>query len=193
RPAYNVYVTPRLLTPEAFARLRTVLGMNGDEAMDVWERVAEVGPNGKPSDRPVLLAEDISREARAAIETGVDLPGVKIVAGPRRSYPMGAVAAHVLGYMNEISGDELRAKKEEGYHPGDLIGRTGVERQWDGYLRGRAGFKKIVVDRRGMPKPDIHDVIEGPPVQPAVAGNNVVLTLDADVQKSAERALRNVS
>ncbi|HXU62893.1 MAG TPA: penicillin-binding protein 2 [Polyangia bacterium] len=193
RPAYNVYVTPRLLTPEGFARLRTVLGMNGDEAMDVWERVAEVGPNGKPSDRPVLLAEDISREAMAAIETGVDLPGVKIVAGPRRSYPMGAVAAHVLGYMNEISGDELRAKKEEGYHPGDLIGRTGVERQWDGYLRGRAGFKKIVVDRRGMPKPDIHDVIEGPAVQPAVAGNNVVLTLDADVQKSAERALRNVS
>ncbi|HXJ19491.1 MAG TPA: penicillin-binding protein 2 [Polyangia bacterium] len=193
RPAYNVYVTPRLLTREGFARLRAVLGMNGDEAMDVWERIGGDGGPGKAAERPILLAEDISREAMAAIETGVDLPGVKIVSGPRRSYPMGTMAAHVLGYMNEISADELRAHKDEGFRPGDLIGRTGIERQWDGYLRGRSGFQKIVLDRRGLPKPDIHDVIEGPPVQPAVAGNNVILTLDADVQKSAERALRNVS
>jgi penicillin-binding protein 2 len=193
RPAYNVYVTPRLLTAEGFARLRAILGMNGDEAMDVWERIGEGGAGGKGGERSILLAEDISREAMAAIETGVDLPGVKIVAGPRRSYPMGMVAAHVLGYMNEVSAEELRAKKDEGYHAGDLIGRTGIERQWDGYLRGRAGFQKIVVDRRGLPKPDIRDIIEGPAVQPAVAGNNVILTIDADVQKSAERALRNAS
>ena len=64
--------------------------------------------------------------------------------------------------MNEISADELRAKKDEGYRAGDLIGRTGIERQWDGYLRGHAGFQKVVVDRRGLPKTDIRDVIEGP-------------------------------
>jgi penicillin-binding protein 2 len=192
RPSYNVYVTPRQLTAEGFARLRALLGMNGDEAIDVWERIQGGGPDAA-SGRPVLLAEDISREAMAAIETGVDLPGVKITSGPRRSYPMGAMAAHVVGYMNEISGDELRAKKDEGYRAGDLIGRTGIERQWDGYLRGRSGFQKIVVDRRGMPKTDIHDIIEGPAVQPAVAGNNVVLTIDADLQRFTERALRNAS
>jgi penicillin-binding protein 2 len=192
RPSYNVYVTPRQLTAEGFARLRALLGMNGDEAIDVWERISGGGPDAA-SGRPVLLAEDISREAMAAIETGVDLPGVKITSGPRRSYPMGALAAHVVGYMNEISGDELRAKKDEGYRAGDLVGRTGIERQWDGYLRGRSGFQKIVVDRRGMPKTDIHDIIEGPAVQPAVAGNNVVLTIDADLQRFAERALRNAS
>jgi penicillin-binding protein 2 len=192
RPSYNVYVTPRQLTAEGFARLRALLGMNGDEAIDVWERVQNGGADAAGG-RPVLLAEDISREAMAAIETGVDLPGVKITSGPRRSYPMGALGAHVVGYMNEISADELRAKKDEGYRAGDLIGRTGIERQWDGYLRGRSGFQKIVVDRRGMPKTDIHDVIEGPAVQPAVAGNNVVLTIDADLQRFAERALRNAS
>ncbi len=192
RPSYNVYVTPRLLTAEGFARLRALLGMNGDESIDVWERVQNGGADAAGG-RPVLLAEDISREAMAAIETGVDLPGVKITSGPRRSYPMGALGAHVVGYMNEISADELRAKKDEGYRAGDLIGRTGIERQWDGYLRGRSGFQKIVVDRRGMPKTDIHDVIEGPAVQPAVAGNNVVLTIDADLQRFAERALRNAS
>jgi penicillin-binding protein 2 len=200
RPSYNLYVTPRLLTSEGFARLRTTLGMNGDEAMDVWERVqgtaadAPGGPSApRDKERPVLLAEDISREAMAAIETGLDVPGVKIVSVPRRSYPMGALASHVLGYMNEVSADEVRAKKEEGYRAGDLIGRTGIERQWEGYLRGRAGFQKIVVDRRGLPKPDIHEITDGPVSLAAVPGNHVVLTLDADVQRIAERALRNAS
>jgi penicillin-binding protein 2 len=202
RPSYNLYVTPRLLTTEAFARLRTTLGMNGDEAMDVWERVqgAPAGvdmtpgsPAAREKERPVLLSEDISREAMAAIETGLEIPGVKIVSVPRRSYPQGPLAAHVLGYMNEISADELRAKKDEGYRAGDLIGRTGLERQWEGYLRGRAGFQKIVVDRRGLPKPDIHEITDGPIAQAAVPGNHLVLTLDADVQRIAERALRNAS
>ena len=200
RPSYNVYVTPRQLTSEGFARLRTVLGMNGDEAIDVWERLqtapaprGDGGAAAKNAERPVLVAEDISREAMAAIETGVDLPGVKIESGPRRSYPNGTLAAHALGYMNEISAEELRAKKDEGFHPGDLIGRTGVERQWDGYLRGHPGFQKIVVDRRGLPKTDIRDVVEGPSTQAAVPGNNVVLTIDLDVQKATERAMRAVS
>jgi penicillin-binding protein 2 len=188
RPSYNVYGTPGAVKPETFARLRALLGMNGDESMDVWERLA--APQATRAPAPIVIAEDISREAMASIETGVDLPGIKIVSVPRRSYPMGTLGAHVLGYMNEISAEELKVKKDEGYRAGDLIGRTGVERQWDGYLRGHAGFHKVVVDRRGLPKTDIHDVIEGPATKPAVPGNNVVLTLDADVQKIAERALR---
>src|SRR5450432_2212339 len=201
RPSYNLYVTPRLLTSEGFAHLRTTLGMNGDEAMDVWERIqgapaADTGPGAaaaREKERPVLLAEDISREAMASIETGLDIPGVKIVSVPRRSYPQGALAAHVLGFMNEVSADELRVKKDEGYRAGDLIGRTGIERQWEGYLRGRAGFQKIVVERRGLPKPDIHEITDGPIAQAAVPGNHLVLTLDVDVQRLTERALRNAS
>lgn len=191
RPSYNVYGTPGAVKPEVFARLRALLGMNGDEAMDVWERLA--APQNTRTPAPILIAEDVSREAMASIETGVDLPGVKIVSLPRRSYPFGGLAAHVVGFMNEVSADELKSKKDEGYRAGDLIGRTGVERQWDGYLRGHAGFQKLVVDRRGMPKTDIRDVIEGPATRAAVPGNNVVLTLDVDVQKAAERALRPAS
>jgi penicillin-binding protein 2 len=201
RPSYNLYVTPRLLTTESFARLRTILGMNGDEALDVWERVQGTAPgegaSGTPGtspsrekERPVLLAEDISREAMAAIETGQDIPGVKVISVPRRSYPYGTLASHVVGFMNEVSADELRAKKEEGYRAGDLIGRTGIERQWEGYLRGRTGFQKIVVDRRGLPKTDIREITDGPTSQPAVPGNHLVLTIDVDVQRLTERALR---
>ena len=94
--------------------------------------------------------------------------------------------------MNEVSADELRTKKDEGYRAGDLIGRSGIERQWEGYLRGRAGFQKIVVDRRGLPKPDLSEITDGPTAQAAVPGNHLVLTLDLDVQRIAERALRNV-
>jgi penicillin-binding protein 2 len=193
RPSYNLYVTPRQLTPDSFARLRTVLGMNGDEAIDLWDRLQGNGPGGAPHERerPALLAEDISREAMAAIETGIEVPGTKIVSVPRRSYPHGILAAHLLGYLNEVSADELRAKKDEGYRAGDLIGRTGIERQWEGYLRGRAGFQKIVVDRRGLPKTDIRELIDGPAAQAAVPGNHVVLTIDLDVQRATERALRN--
>jgi penicillin-binding protein 2 len=201
RPGFNLYVTPRLLTSEGFERLRGVLGMSADQAVEVWERIqnerqeqaasAAAGrEQNRDKERPVLLAEDIPREAMAAIETGLDVPGAKIISVPRREYPFGAAGSHVVGFMNEVSADELRAKKEEGYRPGDLVGRTGIERQWEGYLRGRSGFEKIVVDRRGLPKTDIKELIDGPTRQPAVQGNNVFLTLDIDVQRITERALR---
>ncbi len=196
RPSYNLYVSPRQLTSDGFAKLRGALGLGAEQAVEVWERIrgeraSEPGtPSPRDKERPVLLAEDISREAMAAIETGLDVPGVKIVSVPRREYPFGELGAHVLGYMNEISAEELRAKKDEGYHAGDLVGRTGIERQWEGYLRGRDGYDKIVVDRRGMPRPKIRDLIDGPVKLPAVAGNNVFLTIDADVQRMAERSLR---
>lgn len=194
RPSYNLYVSPRQLTSDGFAKLRGALGMSAEQAVEVWERIRGERADGTApparNERPVLLAEDISREAMAAIETGLDVPGVKIVSVPRREYPYGEVASHVLGYMNEISAEELRAKKDEGYHAGDLVGRTGIERQWESYLRGRDGFDKIVLDRRGLPRPNIRELIDGPVRQPAVAGNNVFLTIDVDVQRSAERALR---
>jgi len=194
RPSYNLYVSPRQLTSDGFAKLRGALGMSAEQAVEVWERIrgerAEGSTPAVRNERPVLLAEDISREAMAAIETGLDVPGVKIVSVPRREYPNGELASHVLGYMNEISAEELRAKKDEGYRAGDLIGRTGIERQWESYLRGRDGFDKIVLDRRGLPRPNIRELIDGPVRQPAVPGNNVFLTIDVDVQRSAERSLR---
>ena len=109
--------------------------MNGDEALDAWDAHPgrpEPGRRADPQGAPLLVAEDISREAMAAIETGARPPGRKIVSRARGATTrMAALAAHVLGYMNEISADELRAKKDEGYRAGDLIGRTGIERQWE--------------------------------------------------------------
>jgi penicillin-binding protein 2 len=190
RPSYDVYVNPEAITPEVYGRLRAVLGPDAEE-LPPWDILLADGR--KSREKSLMVAEDIPRDAMATLETGLDNPGVKIVAAPRRHYPMGVLAAHALGYMNEVTQDELRRRKDEGYRAGELIGRTGLERQWEPYLRGQKGFEKTVVDRRGLRRSDlrIEDIVEGPTRQEAVPGNNVILTLDADAQRITERALRN--
>ncbi|MEO7670510.1 MAG: penicillin-binding protein 2, partial [Polyangia bacterium] len=195
RPAANVSVMPRELTPETFERLRVLLALQPEETAELWDRIqTERRDPGRERDRPLPLREDISRNAQAVLEeTALELPGVRLEHAIRRDYPYGALSSHVLGYMNEITADEVRAKKQEGYRPGDLVGRIGVERQLEGYLRGRSGFEKMVVDKRGIPRTNIHELVEGAVRQEPIPGNNVFLTIDVDVQKMAERALRNVS
>jgi penicillin-binding protein 2 len=190
RPSYNLYVTPEQITPDVYARLRAALGSDADE-LPLWDALQAEGK--KSRDKAVLVAEDIPRDVMATLETSLDNPGVKMIAAPRRHYPQGVLAAHALGYMNEVSPDEVRLRKDEGYRASDLIGRTGLERQWEPYLRGQKGFEKVVVDRRGMRRSDLRaeDIVEGPPRQEPVPGNTVVLSLDADVQRMTERAMRN--
>ena len=192
RPAANVSVMPREVTPEAFERLRSVLAMKPDEAVELWDRIqSERHDPTRDRERPLPVREDIPRDAQAVLEeTSLDLPGVRLEHTIRRDYPFGAVAAQVLGYMNEVTAEELRSKHQEEYRAGDLVGRIGIERQLEGYVRGRPGFEKLVVDRRGVPKTNIHELVDGAVRQDPIPGNNVFLTLDVDLQRLAERALR---
>jgi penicillin-binding protein 2 len=187
RPSYDVYVSPAALTREVYLRLRVALGPAADALPTLEALQAE--RQGKSR----LLVEDIPRDAMASLETELDNPGLEIQVAPRRRYPLGTLAAHALGYMNEVSADEIRARTDEGYRAGDLIGRTGLERQWEPYLRGTKGFEKQVVDRRGMHRSDlrVQDLVEGPARLEPVPGYNVVLTLDANLQRITERAMRN--
>jgi penicillin-binding protein 2 len=192
RPSYNIHVTLDQLTPEVHARLRALLGPAADE-LPAWDELQAEARNPRPGrEKTMVVAEDIPRDAMAALETSLDTPGVKMVAVPRRHYPFGVLAAHALGYMNEVSAEEVRARKDEGYVPGDLIGRTGLERQWEPYLRGQKGYERVVVDRRGLRRSDlrVEDIVEGAPRQEPIPGNTVVLTLDADAQRITEKALR---
>ena len=195
RPSANVSVLPRELSPEVFARLAGLLGWGPTETEEWWDRI-ESDRRDPSHDREhtLLVREDVPRDAQAVLEeSGLDLPGVRLEHAIRRDYPYGVLGAHVLGYMNEISADELRLRKQEGYRSGELVGRIGLERQFEGYLRGRSGFEKLVVDRRGVPRTSIHDLVEGATRQEPIPGNSVFLTLDVDVQRLAERAMRNVN
>lgn len=191
-PSYDVEVLPSQITRDSYERLRALLGPDV-EHFPTWETVKAEGTKGK--DRTLIVAENVSRDIMAQIETSLDRPGVLVASVPRRYYPNGATAAHVIGYLNEISADELKTRKDDGYQAGDDIGRTGLERQFEPYLRGKKGFEKVVVNRRGLRRTDVRIadlVTDGPINQPPSPGNNVVLSLDLDLQRIVERALRPV-
>jgi penicillin-binding protein 2 len=188
-PSYDVQVLPSQLTHEAYLYLREILGPDV-EGVPTWEAISEEAHKGK--DRTMVAAEDIKRDVMAQLETALDKPGIKVVAVQRRHYPFGTLASHAIGYMNEVSAEELRTRKDEGYRSGDYVGRTGIERQWEPYLRGQKGFERTVVNRRGLRRTDVRiaDLVDGSLSQTPVPGNNLVLTLDMDLQRIVERALR---
>jgi penicillin-binding protein 2 len=112
-----------------------------------------------------------------------DFPGVQISQVSLRHYDQGAIAPQVLGYVGEISTEQLDARKKDGYAPGDRIGQAGVESAYDKYLRGLPGIGRVYVDALGRVK-SAREFEQLPE-----AGNNVRLTIDAGLQRTAEDAL----
>jgi penicillin-binding protein 2 len=134
---------------------------------------------------PIRIKDSASRDQVFYLEERAeDFPGVQIVPAYLRYYPNRELAAHVLGYVTEISPDQLKALRSQGYRGGDSIGQTGIESYYDRYLRGTAGVSQLRVDSLGRP---ISLVV---PKVPAHSGNAVRLTLDLKLQKAAEEALR---
>lgn len=192
RPAFNVYVTPRYYSRSAHERLARILGLSPQDAESLWSSIE--ARRGAERYRAMLVREDVDRDRLALIEQlRSELPGVDVEDVPHRYYPHGTLAAHVLGYMNQITEAELARWKGEGYEPGDSVGRYGVEKQWEHYLRGKKGSERYVVDAKGQRKGEreAEALIAGPRWVPPVPGHNVVLTLDAELQRIAERALRH--
>lgn len=138
--------------------------------------------------KPVPVANDIPEEAAIYItEHSEDFPGVGIENLWLREYPHGSVGAHVLGYVREINTDELElpyfADARPGYRPGDMIGKAGVERTYDRWLRGTPSVTRVIVNSSNK-------VISSDVVRPERPGSDLVLSLDLDVQRTAERALQ---
>ena len=92
--------------------------------------------------------------------------------------------AHILGYVGEISPKQLESERWAGLRPGDIIGKGGLEEYYDEFLRGRPGFRKVIVDSRGRIQSEIE-------VVPPQAGQDLITTIDFDVQMAAERQLEN--
>jgi len=182
RPSFTVAVLPlelRLL-PDSGAvlrRLAAILGMRIDE-ID-----AKIVANQTRLFEPVRVKRDVGTPIVARIEENrLDLPGVLILVEPVRSYPLKMTAAHVLGYVGEIDQDELNAREADGYKPGDLIGKAGVERVYESVLRGVDGRLNVEVDALGRPLRVLGR-------HAAVPGRPIVLTLDIDIQTVATQAL----
>jgi len=115
----------------------------------------------------------------------LELPALRIEQIPQRRYPENGELAHVLGYVGEISPEQLKQDeyRDKGYKPGDIIGQEGLEKVYDEYLRGRDGYRKVIVDSRGH----IQNEVER--VEPQ-SGQDIVTTIDLDLQQAAEEQLR---
>lgn len=134
---------------------------------------------------PIRIATDVDIGTLTKIaEHQLELPGVMIEEQPIRDYLLGDVGAHVFGYVREISREELEAWKDKGYKMGDIVGKTGLERVYDEYLRGEPGGQQVEVDADGRPVKIL------PGRRTAVPGHTLKLTLDRDVQEAAVLGLR---
>jgi penicillin-binding protein 2 len=133
--------------------------------------------------RPAIVATDVPENVVFEIREHAErYPGAETLTLPVRSYPKGNLAAHVLGYVGETTEGELDRLREKDYRLGDSIGRTGVERTYEQWLRGSAGIDKLEVNSSGI-------VLRSLGARQAVPGNDVMLSLDAEVQEVAEEAL----
>ena len=151
--------------------------------------VAGICWNGSPY-QPVPVAEDVSQQTAVSIlEQGEDFPAVLAESQSVRAYPSpyGINAAHLLGYLSPITEkelDEARAKDDTSVHGASVVGRAGVEKEYDEYLRGYPGYKQVAVDSMGRVLGDSGEVEGG-------AGDTLVTSIDARVQAVVEQQLES--
>ena len=118
-------------------------------------------------------------------ENSEDLPGVDYIVEMQRGYPAGIMGSHMFGYTKEVSPQQL--KLDNYYKPGDYIGYTGIEKQYESYLRGEKGYNYVLVDSK---RREIGKYKNGADDIPSVKGEDLVLSIDADVQRVAEEELK---
>ncbi len=190
RPAFNLYGIPSKIDEVAEERIAQTLGLSPEEREHLHKKLAGTGTSTK------LLLEDQSRDRAALVKQERQLLGeLSVRDEPYRHYPGGRALAHLVGYMNKITAKELDQRSQEGYASTDLVGRYGLEKAWESYLRGKQGIQRFVVNAKGehIDGPDTEGLIEGERFVPPVAGHNVVLTIDLPLQEAVERALRRQS
>jgi penicillin-binding protein 2 len=179
QPSFSLAVVPQEVTnkDELLDHLAKLLGLDRAEMNERWEK-----GKGRAKYYPIILASNISRDQVEIVEENhLRLQGVEIEMKPVREYASGILAAHLLGYIGEISEDELSTKGFEEYNPGDYLGKNGIERSWEKELHGIDGGRQLEVDARGRV---LRTISESYPT----VGNSVVLTINAKLQKVTEDA-----
>ena len=179
--SHSAYLWPRVQKQDNWPEIRHLLATILD--ISETELQEKIEPGNYDSSTLVRIARYLTPEQITAIEEHRhQLPGVEVDIDTVRSYPHQELASHVLGYTREIDSQELRSLKGEGYRMGDIIGKMGAEAAFESQLRGEWGGILLEVDGAGK----VQRLLG---IKEALSGNNVNLTLDLDVQKSAEAAL----
>jgi penicillin-binding protein 2 len=178
-PSFNLYVVLEDMSEPrtVLARLAEMIQMNPEE---ISRRLAL-----KKEDPyvPIKIKEDLSMKEVAQVEGhSLELPGVKIEAEFKRNALYGTLAAHLLGYVGEISQNQMESGLYQNVKRGGIIGQYGIEQTYDSMIRGKPGQKNIEVDALGHERRVLK-------INAPVQGDDIFLTIDLNVQKAAEEAL----
>ena len=186
RPIYNIILSREDIKGKEFEELvkpyAEGLGVDLDDLTARFEQL-----KSQPAFESFTVKENATSSDIQWVDSHtLEFPELRVELQPQRRYPEDGKLAHVLGYVGEISPEQLEAAqyKDKGYKPGDIIGKEGLEKVYDSYLRGRDGYRKVIVDSRGH----IQDEVERVEPQP---GQDLVTTIDSDLQDAAEEQLRN--
>lgn len=174
-PLFQIVIIPQewRRSRETVQKLAQLIGMEEEEILRKLKR------HSFNPFKAVVIKDEVDMETVTAIEERKsELAGVFIRVEPRRSYPLPPLAGHLLGYIGQVSKEEIGQ-----YQAGDLIGRSGIEKAFDAYLRGRSGRREVLVNFRGE---QVSILGEKKPRD----GNDLILTIDKELQEVAERSLQ---
>lgn len=154
------------------------------EALKIVAVRYDMSRSGFGAQTPYVVAKDINSEAVQRIkEQSMFFPGVEIEIEPTRVFTSGKTAAHILGRTGKIYAEEYQELKDKGYGMNDIIGKDGLEKYLENYLKGRDGYRSVSMSKNG----GVNEILQSQQVEP---GNYVKLTLDLDLQKAMEKALQ---
>ncbi|MEX1169572.1 MAG: penicillin-binding protein 2 [Chloroflexota bacterium] len=182
-PTYAIKVRPADLPqdqrPQVVERLAALLGIG------VTEINASIDSNPGSNFDLVRIASDVNEQTALLIsEAGFELPGVEIAVEARRQYTYGPLLSQILGYTGPVSAEQLPGLRPVGYLPDDLLGKTGLEAQYETDLRGIYGAQSVERDATGRRTQVLQTISEPSP------GDSLNLTIDTKEQKYADTALK---
>ena len=182
--AFAVNITPGEIPEDQFPNVidktASILGMTSSELY------AKIPRTLRRSFQQIEIMSNVTYESISEIAEIIDeLPGISWYSKPVRNYIETRSFSHILGYVGDITSEELKIYYNEGYTNNSAIGKTGIEKQYESVLRGKDGFEYRVVDVRGK-SIENNRIINEPE-----SGKNIVLTIDRNIQILAEQALGN--
>ncbi|MBN1654027.1 MAG: penicillin-binding protein 2 [Deltaproteobacteria bacterium] len=190
RAAYDVFITPQFLSNDDLSRIAKLMGLSRQEAASLKKRIDQIPAHRRS--HMIRFFEDITRDQLASLETHQrDFWGLDVVVVPVRRYPFKSLGAHAIGFLNEVNAEELQSLAKRGYAAGQRVGRSGLERAWESYLRGRDGELAVVVDVRGK-EIALSAAARNKRQQTRepIPGRDLRLTLNMEMMRTVERAFR---
>jgi penicillin-binding protein 2 len=178
--SWSVILSRESMKPEHLKPIADGLNLDYDDLLLQLKRY-----QGRPKYEPVIIKQELTPADIAFVESHKDadfFPELELIHAQRRLYPQNGFAAHVIGYTGEISESELDAPEFAKYEPGSVIGKFGIEKQYNDILTGIDGQREVMVDNRGRERQVLG-------IKEAVPGKNIQLTIDLDLQAVAELVL----